>query len=359
MTGGGATNGAAGGPARHLPVLLNEVLGALEPASGSVFVDATFGAGGYTKALLEAGARVIAIDRDPAAIEAGASLAAASGGRLRLVRGRFSELDTIAQGEGAATVDGVVLDIGVSSMQIDEAARGFSFVKDGPLDMRMEGRMENSGPSAADVVNQADVKDLTRILGLLGEERHAARIARAIALRRGVRPFLTTLDLAATIASALPRQAGERIHPATRSFQGLRIFVNAELDELAQALLAAERLLGDGGRLAVVTFHSLEDRIVKRFFSGRSQAPAVSRHLPDVAAAVPTFTLARRGAVEPGQGEIAANPRSRSARLRYGVRTASPPRGDDTGFHTPAALPPLTSFRAGILAEGGAHAPDA
>jgi 16S rRNA (cytosine1402-N4)-methyltransferase len=336
MTGGGAR--AAGGPARHVPVLLNEVLSALAPRSGEFFIDATFGAGGYTKALLAAGANVLAIDRDPAAIAAGQPLVQAGGGRLRLVQGRFGRLDEIAAETGVGKIDGVVLDIGVSSMQLDEGARGFSFAKDGPLDMRME----SAGPTAADVVNRADVKDLTRILGLYGEERFAARVARAIVARREREPFRLTLDLAATIAGALP--SGGRIHPATRAFQGLRIYVNGELDELADALLAAERLLGEGGRLAVVSFHSLEDRIVKRFLAERSQAPAVSRHLPDVASAAPTFALARRGAVEPGEAEIAANARARSARLRFAVRTGAAARSGDRSFHKPAALPPLSAF---------------
>src|SRR5690606_18649058 len=273
MMGPGRDNPAGGGPARHIPVLLDEVLEALSPHAGQTFVDGTFGAGGYTRAILARGASVIAVDRDPGAIAAGRELEGESGGRLRLMEGRFSELDILA-GE---PVDGVVLDIGVSSMQLDEADRGFSFRQDGPLDMRMS----RSGVSAADVVNRWPVSDLTRIFGLLGEERHAGRIARMIEKRRTERPFERTLDLANAIEKLVGRKPGDKIHPATRVFQALRIHVNDELGELARALLAAERILKPGGRLAVVTFHSLEDRLVKRFLSERSgRGGGASRHLP-------------------------------------------------------------------------------
>jgi 16S rRNA (cytosine1402-N4)-methyltransferase len=323
LTGAPAAHGD--GVARHVPVLLTEVLAALGAAPGSTIVDGTFGAGGYSRALLDAGAAVIAIDRDPDAIAAGQGLAQASAGRLRLVHGRFSALDEIvaAQTDGPG-VDGVVLDIGVSSMQIDEAGRGFSFRADGPLDMRMS----RQGPSAADVVNSYKSGDLTRIFGLLGEERHAGRIARMIEKRRETRPFETTRDLAGAIAALVGQKPQDRIHPATRAFQGLRIFVNDELGELARALLAAERALRPGGRLAVVTFHSLEDRIVKRFLAERSGKAAGSRHLPEVAGEPATFDKPD-AAVAAGEAEVERNPRARSARLRAATRTAAAPRRSD------------------------------
>lgn len=323
---------APGGPARHIPVLLDEVVSALEPAPGQVIIDGTFGAGGYTKALLDAGASVVAIDRDPDAIDAGRALAEKYAGRLRLVHGPFSELD-----EAVDEADGVVLDIGVSSMQIDESERGFSFRFDGPLDMRMA----QEGPTAADVVNRLKAGDLTRIFGLLGEERHAGRIGRMIEKRREVRPFERTLDLADAIETHIGRKPGDKIHPATRVFQALRIFVNDELGELAQALFAAERVLKPGGRLAVVTFHSLEDRIVKRFIADRSTSPAGSRFLPEAQSKAETFAK-RGGAVGPTDAETEANPRARSAKLRVAVRTAAPARGDDASIF---GLPKLPEIR--------------
>lgn len=323
---------AGGGPARHIPVLLDAVLDALAPRPGELMIDGTFGAGGYSRALLEAGASVVAIDRDPDAIAGGAALADAFPGRLRLVHGAFSRLD-----EAAGEVDGVVLDIGVSSMQLDRAERGFSFRADGPLDMRMA----KAGVTAADVVNRFKAEDLTRIFGLLGEERHAGRIARMIERRRAHRPFLTTLDLADAIETHVGRSPKEKIHPATRVFQALRIFVNDELGELVRALFAAERALKPGGRLAVVTFHSLEDRIVKRFIADRSSAPAGSRHLPEREAATPTFEK-RSGAVSPDEAEIAANPRARSARLRAAIRTAAPARGPDLSIFGLPRLPEVS-----------------
>lgn len=315
MAGHGGRVDASGGPARHIPVLLDEVLSALAPIEGGVFVDGTFGAGGYTRALLAAGAEVVAIDRDPDAIRAGEALEREAGGRLRLVHGAFSRLDEHAVGK----VDGVVLDIGVSSMQLDEAERGFSFRFDGPLDMRMA----KEGVTAAEIINGFKVQDLTRIFGLLGEERHAGRIARMIEKRRARKPFERTLDLAHAIEAAVWRNPKERIHPATRVFQALRIFVNDELGELGRALFAAERALKPGGRLAVVTFHSLEDRMVKRFLSERAGGAAGSRHLPEAPATVATFERPAK-AVAPGEAEEARNPRARSARLRSAIRTDAP-----------------------------------
>ncbi len=316
MAGHGGDIPAVGGPARHIPVLLPEVLEALKPRPGDTIVDGTFGAGGYTRAILALGATVVAFDRDPDAIEAGRALEEGSGGRLRLVQATFSQLD-----EHVAAVDGVVLDVGVSSMQIDEAERGFSFRLDGPLDMRMS----RLGPSAADVVNGFKPEDLTRIFGLLGEERHAGRIARMIVRRREVRPFERTLDLAQAIADLVGFGPMDRIHPATRVFQALRIFVNDELGELARALSAAEQVLKPGGRLVVVSFHSLEDRIVKQFIAARSSQPTGSRHMPALAAVEPTFTR-MGGAVSPGEAEISANPRARSAKLRAARRTGAAAR---------------------------------
>jgi 16S rRNA (cytosine1402-N4)-methyltransferase len=312
-----------GGPARHIPVLLSEVMAALGPIDDRLVVDGTFGAGGYTRALLDAGARVVAIDRDPDAIAVGRSLEDASGSRLRLVEGRFSELDAHA-GE---PVDAVVLDIGVSSMQLDQGERGFSFRADGPLDMRM-GR---AGVSAADIVNHARPGDLARIFSILGEERHAGRIARMIERRRAEKPFATTRDLADAIERVVPRKPTDKIHPATRVFQALRIFVNEELDELENALSAAERVLKPGGVLAVVSFHSLEDRIVKQFLADRSRAPSGSRHLPAVAEIKPTFTDVPKP-VSASEREIAANPRARSAHLRSARRTFAPARAGQPVF---------------------------
>ncbi|MGE0503022.1 MAG: 16S rRNA (cytosine(1402)-N(4))-methyltransferase RsmH [Rhizobiaceae bacterium] len=334
MTGHGEDLVAGGGPARHIPVLLDEVLAALAPLSGASIIDGTFGAGGYTRALLAAGASVIAIDRDPDAIAAGRDLESASEGRLRLVHAPFSQLADVA-----TAVDGVVLDIGVSSMQLDEAARGFSFRADGPLDMRMT----RAGVSATDVVNGYAASDLTRIFGLLGEERHAGRIGRMIEKRRVQRPFARTLELADAIETLVGRKPGERIHPATRVFQALRIFVNDELGELAAGLFAAERALKPGGRLAVVTFHSLEDRMVKQFFADRSGHRTGSRHMPVLEAVAPNFEAAK--SLPPSEAEVAANPRARSARLRTGVRTANPPRPADPSLFGLPRLPSIEQSR--------------
>jgi len=334
MAGHGDDLHAVGGPARHIPVLLAEVLAALAPKPGETIVDGTFGAGGYTIAILNASASVVAIDRDPDAIEAGRALEQEAAGRLKLVQAPFSTLDRAVE-----RADGVVLDIGVSSMQLDQAERGFSFRADGPLDMRMA----QAGISAADVVNSFKANDLARIFGLLGEERHAGRIARMIEQRRQKRPFERTLDLADAIETHVGRKPGDKIHPATRVFQALRIYVNDELGELAKALMAAERVLKPGGRLAVVTFHSLEDRIVKRFIAERATAPAGSRHMPEAKTREATFEKPAR-AVTAGEAELTGNPRARSARLRAAVRTAAPARQDDlSAFGLPrlpgAALP--------------------
>ncbi len=320
----GADQGLAGnGPVRHIPVLLQEAVQALRPRAGGRYLDGTFGAGGYTRALLETeGAQVVALDRDPMAIAAGADLVGKARGRLTLVEARFSQLEEVARTHGFAPLDGVVLDIGVSSMQFDEAERGFSFRGDGPLDMRMEGR----GQSAADIVNEADEETLADILYFYGEERASRRIARAIVHDREIAPFTSTKALAEMIARVAPGRPID-IHPATKSFQALRIAVNDELGELLDALAAAERVLAEGGRLAVVTFHSLEDRIVKQFLSERSgRGETGSRRLPGEPAAAPTsFSCEGRQPIAPSREEIAANPRARSAKLRHATRTAAPP----------------------------------
>ncbi len=319
-------DGVAGGPARHVPVLIEEVLRFLAPAVGDTFIDGTFGAGGYSRAILAAGASVVAIDRDPTAIAGGTSLQAEAGDRLTLVQGRFAELDAIARDLGHERIDGVVLDIGVSSMQIDTAERGFSFRSDGPLDMRMG----EEGPSAADVVNAMEPAELARVIAVLGEEKKARLVAKAIATARRQGPITGTLQLAEIVARAVGHRPGDQIHPATRTFQALRIFVNRELDELADALAASERVLGEGGRLVVVSFHSLEDRIVKRFLADRSATiPTGSRHLPERELAPASFELLTRGLVEAGENEIRINSRSRSARLRAARRTAAPARPVD------------------------------
>jgi 16S rRNA (cytosine1402-N4)-methyltransferase len=321
-TAAGLRNGTRGG---HIPVLVSEVLAALAAQANQRFIDGTFGAGGHTAALLHAasGVHVLGIDRDPAAVAAGGVLVEASGGRLTLVEGRFGELDRIAEAAGFAPADGILLDIGVSSMQLDEPERGFSFQQDGPLDMRMSA----AGPSAACVVNTADEKDLADILFHLGEERRSRAIARAIVGRRREQPFTRTLELAAVAERVLGRGRIAGRHPATRTFQALRIYVNDELGELAQGLAAAERTLKPGGRLAVVTFHSLEDGLVKRFLAERAgREKGASRHQPPGASArrAPSFRFVNRGAVTPGEAELAVNPRARSARLRTAVRTDAP-----------------------------------
>jgi 16S rRNA (cytosine1402-N4)-methyltransferase len=305
---------------RHIPVLLAEVLDALDVAPGKTFVDATFGAGGYTRAILERGGEVLACDRDPTAIAAGQHLVAEAQGRLRLVETRFSRME---QAAGGQKFDGIALDIGVSSMQFDEAERGFSFRFDGPLDMRMS----RQGRSAADLVNELEQDDLANLIYLYGEERASRRIARAICIERAKAPVMTTLRLAEIVSRANPGRPQD-IHPATRTFQALRIAVNEEMDELTLALQAAERLLKPGGRLAVVTFHSLEDRIAKKFFADRSgRGRAASRLLPgEIAPPESTFALHGPQPVAAGDEEARKNPRARSAKLRWAERLASPAR---------------------------------
>ena len=306
----------------HVPVLIDAILRECSPVSG-VWLDGTLGAGGYTRALLAAGAeRVIGIDRDPLALEMAAGWAGEYGERLRLVAGTFSDLDTLA-GEA---LDGVVLDLGVSSMQLDQAERGFSFQKDGPLDMRMS----QSGPSAADLVNTSEEGVLADILYHYGEERVSRRIAHAIVAARSIELITTTARLAEIVARCLPRPKPGQSHPATRSFQAIRIAVNTEFSELAEGLAAAERALKPGGLLAVVTFHSLEDRIVKRFFQLASGHEAnANRYAPARADTQARFDLVTRKAVAPDEAEIARNPRARSAKLRVARRTASPAQAID------------------------------
>jgi len=292
----------------------------LAPREGGVYVDATFGAGGYSRLILEtAGTRVIAIDRDRSAIAGGFDLVDRSGGRLTLVEDRFSHLAEVCAAEGVAAVDGVVMDVGVSSMQLDQASRGFSFRLEGPLDMRMSGQ----GPSAADVVARASEAELADIIYIFGEERHSRAVARAIVAARKEAPIATTRALADLVARVVRGKPGD-IHPATRTFQGLRIFVNEELDELHLALAAAERVLKPGGRLAVVSFHSLEDRIVKDFVNARSKTGGGSRHLPEVKQTAPSFRVLTKRPIVPTDAEIAANPRARSAKLRGAERTDAP-----------------------------------
>ncbi len=316
---------------RHIPVLLTEVLEALQPNDGQRFIDGTFGAGGYTRAILKAAnCEVLAFDRDPGAIAAGLALVDEFSPRLRLVESEFGLLDEVAERESFASVDGVVLDIGVSSMQLDEAERGFSFQVDGPLDMRMS----RSGLSAADVVNTYEENEIADILYQFGEEHRSRAIARAIVRRRVDEPFARTLDLADVVVRALGgRRGDQKIYPATRTFQALRIFVNDELGELARALGAAERVLKPGGRLVVVTFHSLEDRIVKRFLTNRSgEAPRGSRFMPENPNQFydPSFQIVNRRPLTSEKGELIVNPRARSARLRAAVRTvAGPWQGPD------------------------------
>ncbi len=307
--------------APHVPVLLEPLLAAVAPVRG-IWVDGTFGAGGYARGLIDAGAaRVIGIDRDPTALAAAKGWAADFGDRLTLAGGTFGDLDSIAAEAGAPAVDGVVLDIGVSSMQIDQPARGFSFQKDGPLDMRMG----DDGPTAADLVNGLPEARLADVLYQYGEETAARRIARAIVHDRRATPFTTTLQLAGLIERLLPRPKPGQPHAATRSFQALRIAVNDELGQLARGLAAAEAALAPGGHLAVVTFHSLEDRVVKRFLQLRSgRAPQGSRHAPEAAPEAPRFDLVTRRAVAPSDAEVAANPRARSAKLRVARRLDAP-----------------------------------
>jgi 16S rRNA (cytosine1402-N4)-methyltransferase len=305
---------------RHIPVLGRQAVEMLKPDHGGIYVDATFGAGGYSRAILEvAGTRVIGIDRDRSAVTAGFDLVDRSDGRLTLVEDRFSNLAEICAAQGVNSVDGVVMDVGVSSMQLDEADRGFSFRLGGPLDMRMG----HEGPTAADVIAKASEADLASIIYIFGEERHSRGVARAIVAARKEAPVVTTRALADIVAKVVWSKPNE-IHPATRTFQALRIFVNEELDELHLALSAAERVLKPGGRLVVVSFHSLEDRIVKNFLVERARAGGGSRHLPEIAQAAPSFSILTKRPVTPDDAEIAANPRARSAKLRAAERTAAP-----------------------------------
>ncbi len=324
MAAGSGGSSTAGGLARHVPVLVRSAVDQLNVRDGGVYIDGTFGAGGYTGAILDAAdARVIGIDRDRTAIAHGAGLVQMAAGRLVLVEERFSELESVAQRLGHAGVDGVVLDLGVSSMQLDTAERGFSFRLDGPLDMRMGG----DGPSAAEVVALASERDLTAIISTLGEERFARPIARAIGKARQTAPIVTTRALSDIITRVVHPRPG-LIHPATRTFQALRIFVNEELAELTAALDAAERILKPSGRLVVIAFHSLEDRIVKTFLTDRGRAAGVSRHRPDLEAPAPTFRIITKKPLVADEAETADNPRARSAKLRAAERTAALPHAD-------------------------------
>jgi 16S rRNA (cytosine1402-N4)-methyltransferase len=309
----------------HIAVLGRQAVAMLDPRAGGIYVDATFGAGGYSRAILATkGTRVIGIDRDRTAIAGGFALVDQSQGRLTLVEDRFSNLAGICAGEGCEAVDGVVMDVGVSSMQLDQAGRGFSFRLDGPLDMRMS----DAGPTAADVIAKAAEAELADIIFSFGEERHSRAVARAIVAARKETPITTTRALADIVARVVRSKPGD-IHPATRTFQALRIFVNEELDELQLAMQAAERVLKPGGRLAVVSFHSLEDRIVKEFLNARSKTGGGSRHLPEVRQAAPSFAVLTKRPVAPGEEEVASNPRARSAKLRAGERTTAPPHAPD------------------------------
>ena len=300
--------------ASHIPVLISSLISTASPISGT-WIDGTFGAGGYTKYLLNAGAdRVIGIDRDPSVFDMATDWKSEFGDRLRLVQDTFSNLDKTTE-----QADGVVLDIGVSSMQIDQAERGFSFQKDGPLDMRMSG----TGSTAAHLINSASEEKIADILFYFGEERASRRIAKMIVERRNERPFERTLDLVSVIQKCLPRSKPGQAHPATRSFQALRIAVNGEYDQLVEGLSAAERVLCLGGVLAVVTFHSIEDRIVKRFFQSRSGSKAGSRYAPLVEDVDAQFILKSRKPIRASEEEMALNPRSRSAKLRIGWRTSA------------------------------------
>lgn len=344
-------------PRPHLPVLLEEVVSALAPRDGGVYVDGTFGAGGYTQAVLDAAdCTVIAIDRDPDAIANGAALQARYGARLILVAGCFGDLaarlaEPLAS-LGRNCIDGLTLDLGVSSMQLDQGARGFSFMRDGPLDMRMS----KAGPSAADIVNAAAEAELARIIAVYGEEKRARAVARAIVAARDVAPITETAQLVSILEDVLgtayqarrrhPNKGGAKpAHPATRTFQALRIFVNDELGELTRALMAAETRLAPAGRLAIVTFHSLEDRMVKRFLSlrtGRVGRP--SRHMPDINMPDASFVELDRRSSAPRATEVAANPRARSARLRAAQRTQAAAFDDAGHALVRDGLPQLAKF---------------
>lgn len=318
----------------HIPVLRSEVLDYLAPEPGALICDGTFGAGGYSKAILNKGARVMAFDQDPNVIKDAQPIIDQYEGRLSLYHTQFANLLDYLD---AGSLDGFVIDIGVSSMQLDQATRGFSFMREGPLDMRMS----QQGVTAADVVNQLPGNELARIFGFYGEEKKAGRIGRAIEQARVSQPFLTTLELAKFIEKIAPRRAQDRIHPATRIFQALRIYINDELGQLAKALVAAERALKPGGRLVVVTFHSLEDRIVKKFFTDRFGKISGSRHLPPQQKADASFQMIGKKAVlSASKDEAQLNPRARSAKLRAGRRTDAPPGSDDLSlFGLPKLFP--------------------
>jgi 16S rRNA (cytosine1402-N4)-methyltransferase len=343
MTGrGGGQPAADGGLVRHIPVLGGAAVEFLNVRDGGIYIDATFGAGGHARAILAAAnCQVIGIDRDPRAITAGFDLVSRSGGRLVLVEDQFSRLDDVARSCGHDTVDGVVLDIGVSSMQLGEGERGFSFRLAGPLDMRMGG----AGPSAADLIAGASERDLATIIAVLGEERHARAVARAIVRARSSAPISTTVALA-DIVGRLVRTTPGAIHPATRTFQALRIFLNDELHELASALHAAERALRAGGRLVVISFHSLEDRIVKSFLAARGRRRAGSRHAPDVVQAPESFRILTGRPVTASEAEVNANPRARSAKLRAAERTGAAAGGDIIDDLLPR-LPSLAAVMSG------------
>ena len=309
-------------PHPHISVMLDEVLAALNLQAGEVYVDGTFGAGGYSEAILQAAdCTLIALDRDPNVAPHVARLSQRFGAQFNFISGCFGDLSDLLEDNGIGKLDGLVLDLGVSSMQLDEAERGFSFMRDGPLDMRMS----QDGISAADVVNEFDAADIAQILFVYGDERRSRAIARAIIERRDISPIIRTSELVDVITSVLGPHRGKGSHPATRTFQALRIFVNDELGELLNGLIAAENCLVPGGRLVVVTFHSLEDRLVKKFFTSRSgQGGQGSRHMPAVAEVAPSFTLLSRKGQVATDGEVAINPRSRSARMRGAVRTEAP-----------------------------------
>lgn len=321
---------------QHIPVMLAEAVGALNVRPGGIYIDGTFGNGGYTRAILDIApdVTVIAIDRDPDAIRNGHGLVEQYQGRLKLMPGRFGDLDEIADEAGFTAIDGVVIDIGVSSMQLDQAIRGFSFRNDGPLDMRME----QDGTGAADIVNTYEEEDIANILYYFGEERLSRLIARAIVTDRKTTPFTTTKQLADLIGRIVRTRPGD-IHPATRTFQALRIAVNDELGELVRALHAAERVLKPGGRLSVVSFHSLEDRIAKVFFAARSGRGGGSRHAPVPVTGEATFRIEGKWPVAASAAETAANPRARSAKLRAATRTEAAPRGVEAAVLDLASLP--------------------
>lgn len=319
--------------ALHIPVLLDCVLSILSPDSSKIIVDGTFGGGGYSVGLLSMGSNVLAMDRDPDVLFTARCVESEYGSRFRFASDCFSNLESHID----CAVDGIVLDLGVSSMQLDEWARGFSFRVDGPLDMRMS----KSGVSAADVVNGLDRGDLTRVIGILGDESRASLISAAIVERRRHSIFTSTLDLATLISDLFPSGIGSRIHPATRTFQALRIFVNGELDELSKALFAAERVLKPNGCLCIVSFHSLEDKMVKKFFKHTGESASVSRHFPVVESFPLTFSVPCKGVVRPDAHEVSINPRSRSAKLRYAIRTDAPASCEDLSIF---GLPSLASL---------------